>query len=170
MSEKKKRKAKNRTGQNFIIGFIGILVFIVVGIWIFLFWGASEFSNTKHESFGRETSYTISYFLGTELPSNAVDFYVYSLQWQDIFVDMRFSAPPSELKIWLENNPFCNTLQENTLSNNIPDNYFDVDWWQAEDSLNYTLYSPCGDNPTYIVMIDKRHDDIWVVYIQYTHS
>lgn len=170
MGEKKKRKTKNETEQYFIIAFIGFFAFIAIVIIVFLFWGASGFSNTKHESFGEEASYTIAYFLGTELPSNASDFHAYTVHWQDVFVDMRFSAPSNELEIWLENNPFCTTLEENTLSNNIPDSYFNVNWWQAEDSLNYTLYTPCGNNPTYIVMIDQTYDDIWIIYIQYTHS
>lgn len=166
MSEKKKKRQKN---NKFIIGFAIFLVVIFVGIGAFFTWVISSIEPIEHEALGIEASFTISYFLGTELPANASEFYARHTQWQGVFADMRFSAPSDELQTWLENNTFCTTLQEGIFGT-IPDNYFNVDWWQAEEALTYTLYAPCGENPTYIVMVDQTNDDIWIIYIQYTSS
>jgi|GEM_PF-4103876 len=170
MSEKPKRKQKNTTKQKLIAVIFLIVVLIFVSVVAILVWGASAFSNIEYQASGVEAKLTISYFLGTELPENSTDFYIAHLQWQDIFADMRFSAQSDELEEWLANSSFCPTLQENTISASIPDNYFNVDWWQVTNAQTYTLFESCGDNPTYIVFLDRTNSDIWIIYIRYTSS
>lgn len=175
MSEKSKRKAKNR---------LPVWLFVVITLGFLILCTGFMFTTGLYEYFLPRVTREISdnearNFLfnefGLELPRNSDEVHVvWSQQGSNrisLYAKASFVASPENTELWLENLYIC------TLSDSFEEERFSIRsfqwndapyWWQPEEASNVILggCTASSRHPyTHFILVDTDDDEIWTTYI-----
>jgi hypothetical protein len=111
MTEKPKRKAKNRRSQQqIVVGLILFLGIIFVSCTLFMMRLRSVMTLHCYEVTGEEAINCIEDLLQYDLPESSMNVFFYQGSYSERWlpnVRVRFTAKTDEIKTWLENPYFC---------------------------------------------------------------
>lgn len=181
MTEKPKRKAKNRfsNAQKLVFGLFIFLGIVFVSCFLFMVWIMSDSSHCDEEM-DEEAIVCIEELLDYDLPESSKNVYFYeglpSERWLPN-TRIRFTAKADEIKIWLENPYFCfrSPLPNEQIFLPTQKDHSDIldhDWWNPY-AMETFIGDRCYDiNHTYpyashLIQIDISNSEYWTVYFEF---
>jgi hypothetical protein len=178
VSEKPKKKPSNL--KKWLIG-LGLLMTVVCAgfmLYIYVLMNALaaladstieiDFDSGFKNLHGEEAREAIeTYPVNVPLPENAQDVYLYFIAWQDMSANIRFSASPESVEIWLNGNDFCFTelIPNLSLNDNVGET---LDWWNPNEGQPRVASEQCGsylETGGFQIAIDQSNPELWIVYL-----